>query len=72
MTCIATHNTKQDAHIARLIDERRKVAIRLADLDFQIAYAVGDIEGMRRAHRETFAQAEARRAARFAEWEASH
>jgi hypothetical protein len=72
MTCIATHNTKQDTRIAGLIDERRKVAARLADLDMQIAHAVGDREGMRRALREMYVQVEARRAARFAAWEASH
>jgi hypothetical protein len=44
----------------------------VADLDMQIAQAVGDREGMRRAQREMYAQVEARRAARFAAWEASH
>lgn len=62
-------HSEQDARIAGLIDERRKVAARLADLDMQIAQAVGDREGMRRAQREMYAQVEARRAARFAAWE---
>ncbi|ADU99422.1 hypothetical protein [Alicycliphilus denitrificans] len=65
-------HSEQDARIAGLIDERRKVAARLADLDMQIAQAVGDREGMRRAQREMYAQVEARKAARFAAWEASH
>lgn len=65
-------HSKQDARIAGLIDERRKVAARLADLDMQIAQAVGDREGMRRAQREMYAQVEARKAALFAAWEASH
>lgn len=62
-------HSEQDARIAGLIDERRKVAARLADLDMQIAQAVGDREGMRRAQREMYAQVEARKAARFAAWE---
>ena len=65
-------HSEQDARIAGLIDERRKVAARLADLDMQIAQAIGDREGMRRAQREMYAQVEARKAARFAAWEASH
>ena len=65
-------HSEHDARIAGLIDERRKVAARLADLDMQIAQAVGDREGMRRAQHEMYAQVEARKAARFAAWEASH
>ena len=64
-------HSEQDARIAGLIDERRKVAARLADLDMQIAKAVGDREGMRRAQREMYAQVEARKAAKAKEKDAA-
>lgn len=56
----------QDECIARLIDQRRDLAVQLAGVDVQLAMAVGDRDAARRHLREMNAQTEARRAARFA------
>lgn len=55
-----------DAELARLIDQRRELAAKVADLDLEIAMSVGDREAAKRALKEMTAQVEARKAARFA------
>lgn len=56
----------QDECIARLIDQRRELAARLAGVDLQLAMAIGDRDAAQRHLKEMNAQTEARRAARFA------
>lgn len=55
-----------DAELARLIDQRRELAAKVAGLDLEIAMSVGDREAAKRALNEMTAQVEARKAARFA------
>ncbi|PUA95493.1 hypothetical protein C8C99_0293 [Acidovorax sp. 107] len=55
-----------DAELARLIDQRRELAAKVAGLDLEIAMSVGDREAAKRALKEMTAQVEARKAARFA------
>lgn len=55
-----------DAELARLIDQRRELAAKVAGLDLEIAMAVGDRDAAQRALKEMTAQVEARKAARFA------
>lgn len=50
--------------LALLIDRRRQIAAQLADLDIEIAIAVGDRDAAQRARHEMEAQVVARRAAR--------
>lgn len=52
--------------LAQLIDRRREAAAIVAGLDVEIAMALGDRDGARRARKEMEAQATARRAAREA------
>lgn len=57
---------KTDDELARLIDQRRKLAAQLSGVEMQIAMAVGDRDAARRHLKEMNAQTEARHAARFA------
>ena len=50
--------------LAHLIDRRRELAARLAGLDGEIAMALGDRDGARKAMKEMEAQTLARRAVR--------
>lgn len=52
--------------LALLIDRRRELAARLAGLDVEIAMALGDRDGARKAMKEMEAQTLARRAVREA------
>ena len=61
-----------DTELAQLIDQRRDLAAQVAGLDAEIALAVGDRDGARRAAEEMKAQTLARHGAKFAAWEASH
>ena len=61
-----------DTELAQLIDKRRDLAAQVAGLDAEIALAVGDRDGARRAAEEMKAQTLARHGAKFAAWEASH
>ena len=61
-----------DTELAQLIDQRRDLAAQVAGLDAEIALAVGDRDGARRAAEEMKAQTLARHGAKFAAWEAGH
>lgn len=61
-----------DEKLVGLIDRRRELAAQVAGLDAEIALAVGDRDGARRAAEEMKAQTLARHGAKFAAWEASH
>lgn len=61
-----------DTELAQLIDKRRDLAAQVAGLDAEIALAVGDRDGARRAAEEMKAQTLARHGAKFAAWEAGH
>ena len=52
--------------LAKLIDERRELAAKLAGKDIEIAMALGDRDSANRAMQEMNAQTEARKAARQA------
>lgn len=60
-----------DTEMEKLIDERRKLAAKLAGVDLQIAMAQGDRELAVKAAEEMNAQVRARYAAKFADQEAS-
>jgi hypothetical protein len=51
-------------NLAQLIDERRELAAKLAGKEMEIAIALGDRDGARRAMKEMNAQTIARQAAK--------
>lgn len=55
-----------DEDIAKLIDEHRDLAARLAGVAMRLALAVGDRDAARKHMNEMYAQIDARKAARFA------
>ncbi len=59
--------TSKDSRLAQLIDERRKLAAKLAGKELEIAMEVGDRDAAQRHMQEMNAQTTARHAARTAQ-----